>query len=368
MKYNINFQSLAFDKVLPYDGAVECLVKKDDKYFLRLKAPNAGEVVFRYEEIDHPCVKDSDGIWSCEYTPGTAMNYVQLKVDGVEVITPMLPISYGYSRPYNYVELETGDDFYAVKDVPHGSLRREYYPSSVTGEWESIMVYTPFGYDDSKEDYPVLYLQHGHGENEVGWSAAGKVNFIMDNLIASGEAVPFVIVMSNGMVQTHNDLGDRIVDFRLFEKELVKDIIPFVEGKFRVSREKSKRGMAGLSMGSLQTCLTAFTNPELFDYLGVFSGFVTDIIQGSELDRPDREKSDNAHLKVLDDADKFNTTFKLFFRSMATDDPFWENFVHDDKMLEEKGIVQVRKTYEGTHDWNTWRQSFRDFAKLVFKK
>ena len=367
MKYNTSFQALAFDRVLPYEGQVECLVSEGGKYFLQIMAPKAAEVNFRYNEIDHYCSKDENGIWKTEYTAEGAINYVQLIVDGVELITPMLPISYGYSRPYNYVEVETNEDFYGVKDVLHGSVRKEYFPSSVTGEWESCVVYTPPGYDESDDVYPVLYLQHGHGENEMGWTAAGKVNFIMDNLIASKNAVPFVIVMNNGMVQTHDKDGNRVVDFKLFEDYLLKDIIPFIEGKFRVGGSKEKRGMAGLSMGSLQTSIIGFSHPELFSCLGIFSGFVTDIIQGSELDMPDRGPSDNEHLKVLDDAEKFNSLFDVFFRSMGDKDLFWGNFAHDDKMLEEKGIKQIRNVYEGIHDWNVWRKSIRDFATLIFK-
>ena len=367
MRYNTSFQPLAFDKVLPYEGQVDCLVYENGKPYLQIRAPKALEVQFRINEVEYPCHKDDDGVWKMPYTAEGAINYVQLLVDGVEVLTPMLPISYGYSRPYNYVELDAEDDFYGVKDVPHGSIRKEYFPSSVTGEWESCVVYTPPGYDESKETYPVLYLQHGHGENEMGWTAAGKANFIMDNLIEEGSAKPFVIVMNNGMVQTQDDKGQRVVDFKLFEDYLLKDVIPFVEKKFRVGGKKELRAMAGLSMGSLQTSIIGFTHPELFDALGVFSGFVTDIIQGSELDMPGRGPSDNKHLEILDESDRFNSLFKVFFRSMGDKDPFWQFFRHDDKMLEEKGITQIRNVYEGIHDWNVWRKSFRDFATLIFR-
>ena len=143
-------------------------------------------------------------------------------------------------------------------------------------------------------------------------------------------------------------------------------MIPFVEKKFRAGGKKELRGMAGLSMGSLQTSLIGFDHADMFDCLGIFSGFVTDIIQGSVLDMSGRCPSDNAHLKILDDRAKFNSLFRVFFRSMGDKDPFWQFFSHDDEMLEEKGIVQVRKVYDGIHDWNVWRKSFRDFAELIF--
>ena len=213
----------------------------------------------------------------------------------------------------------------------------------------------------------MLYLQHGHGENEVGWTASGKVNFILDNLIAEKKAVPMVVVMSNGMVQTLNGNGKRIVYFRLFEKQLLMDIIPYAEEKFRIGRTKKMRAMAGLSMGSLQTSITGFDHPGYFSSLGIFSGFVSDMIQGSPLDMVQREVSKNEHMKILDDADMFNSIFDVYFRAMGDQDPFWEHFDHDDQILKEKGINQIRRVYPGAHDWNVWRMCICDFAQLIFK-
>lgn len=367
MNYSVNVQTLAFDRVLPYDGAPECLVTKNGKKYLQIKAPDANSVVFRYEECDHVCERNSEGIWTTEYTPETAMNYVQLKLDGVEVLTPMLPISYGYSRPYNYVALKD-EDFFSIKDVPHGSVRKEIYFSKVTGEWESCIVYTPACYENANDGcMPVLYLQHGHGENEVGWTAAGKVNYIMDNLISEGKAVPFAIVMCNGMVQTVNEDGKRVVDYELFEKQLIEDIIPFIENRLQIGGSKEKRAMAGLSMGSLQTCMIGFTHPELFCSLGLFSGFVTNIITGSSLDQIKREPKPNAHFGILGDKERFKKEFKVFFRAMGEKDPFWDTFKKDDEILLEKGIEHIRNVYQGTHDWNVWRMCIRDFAQLIFK-
>ena len=230
------------------------------------------------------------------------------------------------------------------------------------------MVYTPAEYDkNTDKKYPVLYLQHGHGENEVGRSASGKVHFIMDNLIGEDKAVPFIIVMNNGMVQVDGPDGDKIVDFRKFEDYLLQDVIPFIEGKYRVGTSKYMRAMAGLSMGSLQTSIIGMNHPEMFSALGIFSGFVTDIITGSELDQVNRDASDNSHLKALESSN-FNSYFDVYFRAMGQDDPFWENFASDDELLEKHGINQIRKVYSGTHDWNVWRECIRDFAQLIFKK
>ena len=133
-------------------------------------------------------------------------------------------------------------------------------------------------------------------------------------------------------------------------------------------KEKEMRAMAGLSMGSLQTSIVGFHHPEIFSALGIFSGFVTDIIQGTELDMVERPLSDNEHLKIFENAHKFGELFPIFFRSMGDEDPFWEYFVRDDKILEQKGIPQIRKIYKGAHDWNVWRQSLRDFAQMIFRE
>lgn len=370
MNYNRNEQALAFDRVLPWENQIEAVsFDETGTVFLQIKAPEAKKVSFVMLETEYDCTRDKEGVWRVKYPFSTGINFVQLKIDGAEVLTPMLPIGYGYSRPYNYVVLDVvGEDFYQIQDVPHGSIRREYFFSKVTKEWESCMVYTPAVYEKQPDKkFPVLYLQHGHGENEVGWSAAGKVNFMMDNLIAEKKAAPFLIVMSNGMVQTIDEEGNRIVDFRLFEKQLLEDIIPFIEGNYHVGKEKSMRAMAGLSMGSLQTSITGFMHPEYFSCLGVFSGFMTNMIEGSRLDQVKRGPGDNAHLKILDDREQFAKEFPVFFRAMGTEDPFWEDFKRDDGLCEEKQITQIRKTYPGAHDWNVWRRCFFDFAQLIFK-
>lgn len=368
MNYNINEQKLGFDRVLPWKGQVPALVKENGHYYLQIAAPEAKSVSFIINEEEHQCEKNENGIWRMEYRQRVGIQYIQLKVDNVEVITPLLPITYGYSRPYNYVTIETEEDFYQIKDVKHGSVRREYYFSKVTGEWESCMVYTPYCYDEEMErKFPVLYLQHGHGENEIGWTASGKVNFILDNLIAEKKAVPMVIVMSNGMVQTIDDSGRRVVDHRLFEKQLLTDIIPYIEQRFRVGTTKKMRALAGLSMGSIQTSIIGFRHPEYFSSLGLFSGFMTDILEGSQLDMLERDVSWNEHMEILNHPDKFNGLFDVYFRAIGNADPYWETFAHDDEILKEKGIKHIRKIYPGIHDWNVWRMCIRDFAQLIFK-
>lgn len=370
MNYNINEQALGFDRVLPWENQVEVLVKEGGRYFLQICAPEAGSVAFVLGDRKEMCTRAENGIWRLEYKDRVGMQYVELLIDDVPVLTPLLPIAHGYGRPYNYVELETADDdFYRIKDVPHGSVRREYFFSETTGEWESCMVYTPYCYEErTEEEFPVLYLQHGRGENEVSWTSSGKVNFILDNLIAEKKAVPMVVVMSSGMVQTVSEDGKRIVDYLLLEKQMLSDIIPYIETKFRVGKSREQRAMAGLSMGSQQTSIIGFKHPEYFSALGIFSGFVVDRIQGSASDMVRHGVSDNRHLEILEDAAAFEKLFPVYFRAIGDQDPFLqERFIPDDRLLEQKKIHHIRKIYHGGHDWNVWRMCICDFAQLIFK-
>lgn len=370
MPQDLTSQALSFDPVLPWEGQEEAVTRREDgSIYLRIKAPQAKRVAFVIGEKEYDCVQDGQGVWGLRFPYRFGFHFVQLVIDGAEVLTPLLPIGYGYSRPYNFVSLEReGEDFYRLKEVPHGSVRREYYYSAVTDTWESCLVYTPPEYEEEAErEYPVLYLQHGHGENEVGWITAGKVNFILDNLLAEHRAVPFLIVMNNGMVLTENPQGKRMVDYQLFGSRLIRDVIPFIEQRFRVKKDKINRAMAGLSMGSIQTCLTGFCHPDYFAWLGVFSGFMHDFIQGSELDMVQRENSTNEHLALLEDKERFHREFRLLFRAIGEEDPFLNHFYQDDALCRDKGIRHIRKTYGGGHDWNVWRYCIYDFAQYLFR-
>ncbi|MCR5101367.1 MAG: hypothetical protein K6B41_08430 [Butyrivibrio sp.] len=365
--------ALYFNELIPYDNKPQPVYKKGENWYLRFREDKASSIVMRFAEEEYSFYKNENGEWELKLPFDTAINYVQIIIDGVEVLMSLLPVTYGYSRACNYVELPTDGDYFSLRNVPHGRVSREYFYSSITNEWESCIVYTPYGYDEDPDRiYPVLYLQHGHGENETSWTYSGKVNLIMDNLISEKKAEPFVIVMNNGMVQKKivDEKGNErhIVDHLLLEPMLIKDVIPFIETRYRAGRSKEKRGMAGLSMGSIQTCMTVCDHMDMFSEAGIFSGFLRDWISSGELDMSGHEESSNVHLKVMDDADKFNSSFSTFFRAIGDKDPFMEQFIGDNMICEEKGISCVSKVYKGTHDWNVWRECFKDFAQMIFKR
>ncbi len=361
-------QFLSADPVLPPEGVPDPLILIDGEWYLDIYAPNAGNVTFGFADQIYSCEKTMQGTWRAKLPFQTGMNYIAIQIDGVDVLNPYLPVGYGYSRPCNYIELPQEDSsFYETRDVKHGKVIMDRYFSTVTGEWERCLIYVPYAYDmEPDKVFPVLYLQHGHGENEIGWVSAGRLPDILDNLQADDECEPFVVVMNSGMVQVDMD-GNRTVDFTRFDDLLCKDIIPFVESKYRVGQERDLRALAGLSMGSLQTSISGFTHPEMFCSLGIFSGFIHDWIQGSMIDMVDRQQGDDHHLEFLRNL-KNPEVFDVFFRGIGEDDPFIDFFLEDDKLIELSHIREVRKMYSGTHDWNTWRYCLRDFAKLLFRK
>lgn len=340
-------------------------VLEDGSVLFNFYAPAAETVEVWCADRNIRLEKHENKIWTGKMpfsTPGHKP--LRFIVDGVEVINPLAPIGFGASQPMNCIDIPEVDcDFYYLKDVEHGTVCSEVFKSTVTGQFESCIVYTPPGYMQGSEKYPILYLQHGHGENEKCWLYQGKINYIMDNLIAEGKAAPCLIVMNNGMVQTKDETGDRIVNPMLFEQVLLQDIIPFIEKRYRVKEGKENRAMAGLSMGSMQTSIIALKHPDLFTWVGIFSGFLRNIFT-----------EDNSHLKALEDPHYLSKEFKLFFRAMGTEDPFIKEFYEDDKVCQDKGFVSdkysciIRKMYKGSHEWQVWRKCAYDFLQLTFKQ
>lgn len=340
------------------------------KLRLNFLAPEASKVeaVLRYRD-HYDLVRGEDGLWSVELESGdSGFIPILFRVDGTEVLNPLAPVGYGSSRPINYVDVpQEGVDFILCQDVPHGTVTQDYYYAKSLGLMKSCLVYTPPKYMlGGDETYPVLYLQHGHGENEKCWIHQGRANFIFDNLIAQGKMVPCVVVMNNGMVQRERD-GLRVLETNAISKLLLEDCIPFIESHYRVKTDKWNRAMAGLSMGSMQTSMVTLGNPDLFAYAGVFSGFVAALKIGQSI-------PDSSYLKELDDKEKFVKDFKVFFRACGDGDTLaLPRFDEDRAMFAKKGLspegcpVHIEKIYHGEHEWNVWRMCLRDFAQLLFR-
>ncbi len=350
--------SLSFD---PYagepnrDGDQGAEILPDGRVRFRIIAKGAKEVLIDRFGTEYRLSPVEDGAWEGTFDMGTGFLYFFLKVDGADVLCPYLPIGFGCCRPMNFVDVPVADmaGWDDLDGVPHGAVTRHYYFSSVTGKNEVCLVYTPPAWDPARS-YPVLYLQHGYGENETGWIFQGHAGRIADRLIAEGSMKEMLIVMGNGMTEKTGTPRDRA----LFPEIVVQDLIPFIESRYNVLTDKWHRAMAGLSMGSFHTSLATLTHPELFGYAGLFSGF---------LRSPWPSDDTRKHLALAEKPEEFNAAFRVFYRAMGTEDQFWDTFAGDDAWLEGKGLNIIRETFPGGHDWTVWRRCIRSFLPRLFR-
>ena len=258
------------------------------------------------------------------------------------------------------------DDF-EVHDVPHGEVRTVNYYSKVEEAWRPLMVYTPAGYNESKQAYPVVYIQHGGGEDHRGWMEQGRTANILDNLIASGKAVPMIVVSSNSNVRARSGGmgfggGYSWDGMQTFRSELIDNVIPFVEKNFRVKKDRKSRAMCGLSMGGGQSFYIGLRDPEVFANVGVFSTGMFGGIAGAS--NFDLEKEVPG---MLTDTKKFNKQFDVFFVTCGEQDPRIEHNRNIVKKMRDGGVEVKFNSYPGDHEWQVWRKSLHEFAQYLFK-
>lgn len=334
-------------------------LRPDGRALFRIKAPEAHKVQLDLAK-KYDMVKNSEGIW--EITTDSlseGFHYYSLIIDGVAVCDPASETYYGMGRMASGIEVPfAGDGYYQVHDVPHGDIRIKRYYSTVTHSWRQVYVYTPAGYDQNcHEKYPVLYIQHGGGEDERGWAIQGKTDLILDNLVAEKKAVPMIVVMADGNMPA-SSFGEEVLD--LFEREMTQCVIPFVEKNFRVKTDQQNRALAGLSMGGLQTLYTGINNTQLFAYLGVFSsGWIVPM---------QNELAAKQYAYMKDNATSINNNLKQFWISMGgKEDIAWQNCQTMMARLDEMNIQYTYSEYPGGHTWPVWRNNLYNFAQLLFK-
>jgi enterochelin esterase-like enzyme len=300
-----------------------------------------------------PC---GNGDWTVTISGiGPGFHYHEYYVDGNRACNDLAPLGYGCFRAINFFEMpEIHSDFYLLQDVPHGTIRMDYYESTVTGRTRCCYVYTPPGYESHPEKrYPVLYLQHGGGESETGWIWQGKVNYIMDNLLASGQCKEMIIVMNNGYAESPGYEYDPAIG--LLDQVLIKDCIPFIDKKYRTIADRHSRAMAGLSMGGFQTQYAVFHHPEYFASLGIFSAIF--IVKDENYD----------YTPLFADPEEFNRQFDLMFVSAGDREPISVSNAQILSDLRKKGINSVMYVTPGYHEWQVWRYSCCEFLKRVFQ-
>jgi len=252
-------------------------VNSEGRVRVQIAAPEALKVQLDIGAVKYDLIKDAKGVWTGESAPqDEGFHYYQLNIDGASVPDPGSLYFYGAGRLGSGIEIPATDqDFFALKDVPHGLVSENIYFSKLTNSFRRCFVYTPANYNENtKTRYPVLYLQHGSFEDETGWAVQGKANLILDNLIASKKATPMIVVMDNGYAykpQNNADLDKKTRPESVFEEVVINEIIPMIDAKFRTIANREHRAIAGLSMGANQTMRIMMNNLETFSFYGGFS-------------------------------------------------------------------------------------------------
>lgn len=305
-----------------------------------------------------PVVKEQpNGVWTFtlkQVNPG-AYRY-HFVVDGLNVYDPKSPLAGETSAIAN---LGGEDDFFAMKDVPHGAMSQRYYYSEPLKTTRRMHVWTPAGYEKGKDKLPVLYLVHGGGDTDNAWPGVGCAGLILDNLLAEGKIVPMIVVMPNGNIPAkERDMSDMMQNFT---DDMMQSVIPFVEKNYRVLTDKDHRAMAGLSMGGIQTLEVTLANYDKFGYVFVLSsGFNPNIDYELIASR----------LKLKENAEKINKSFRIFAHTQGgPTDITYISGQKSNKIFEEYGIkYEYSEPYQSGHSWTTWRNNLKDLAPRLFKK
>ena len=298
-----------------------------------------------------------DGYWQCVADDlADGFHYCDFEVDGVRTINPLAPMGYGGFRPVNFFEMPNRDeDFWLLKDVSHGTIHMELYPCRMTGRTRCCYVYTPPRYDlDKEKRYPVLYIQHGGGENETGWLWQGKLNYICDNLIAAGEMEEMLVVMNDGYAFRPDGLGDPAGGD--IDDVLAGECVPFIDGKYRTIADARHRAVSGLSMGGMQANAALFKHADCFASAGIFSGGFRE--SGFNFDG--RE--------YMSSPERFSRAFDLVFVAVGEQEhPSCERLKDSIAEYNGRGIPIRLYTWPGYHEWDVWRHAAKEFLQLLFK-
>lgn len=358
-------------------------VDSQSRVLVRFKAPDANKVKVNFWSGPKADMeKQQDGFWTFTTPPlAPGLHYYTIIVDSAEVSDPGSTAYFGGSKWASAVEVpEPGAEYYQPQTVPHGQVREVWYLSTVTGGWRHALIYLPPGYEGTSTRYPVLYLQHGGGEDETGWIRQGKANFILDNLIASGNTKPMIVVMANGYATRAGyqvpDLSGtafgspefvKVMQERMgaFEDDMTQVLIPFIDKNFRTLPDRDHRAMAGLSMGGMQTFQTTFDHLDLFSYIGGFSGATNPFVGGNE-----KLETKTAFHGELADPSAFAKRVHLLWIGVGTNEPgrMKEGLEKLNGFLNDAKVEHIFYESPGTdHEWQTWRRDLNDFAPRLFQ-
>ena len=349
----------------------------------RVKAPDATKVRLNFwsgPKLDMQ--KQPDGLWTVTTPPLVpGFHYYTLIIDGAEVTDLNSHSFFGGGKDASGIEIpETGSTYYSIQDVPHGQIREVWYNSKVTGTWRHALLYLPPNYDaQTNARYPVLYLQHGAGEDETGWIKQGRANVILDNLIAAGSCKPMIVVMAYGYARragqappdlTGKPFGSPEMRRAMqemaaaFEDDLTQVLVPFIDSNYRTISDRDHRAMAGLSMGGMQTFQVTFDHLDMFSYIGGFSG-AAGAFGNQKFDVK------TAFNGAMADPTAFSKRVHLLWVGVGTEEPemMHAGLLRLHSSLEEANIKHVFYESPGTsHEWQTWRRDLKDFAPRLFQQ
>jgi enterochelin esterase-like enzyme len=370
-------------------------IEADNKVTFQFTAPEAKKVQVNIVGKDYDMVKGENGLWTYTTPEPQAPGYHNywMVVDGTIVLDPNTEAFIGYSHMCNGFEIPDPDGaFYQIKDVPHGSVLTKSFYSKTSNAWRPLTVYTPPGYEtNASTRYPVLYLQHGGGEDQRVWTEMGRTNVILDNLLAEGKIKPFIVVMETSVTPGPRGGGPGRAagappagaapaargaapagapaagappaapgrggpgggrggfNVAEFEKRLLEEVIPFVDANFRTLKDQPNRAMAGLSMGAAQTHQITMAHLDMFSHIGLFSG-------------------GNIAMSEITDMPAFKKQVKATFFSYGSQENGSAAAKTATEALKQAGVNAHFYESPGTaHEWQSWRRSLREFAPLLFR-
>ena len=329
-------------------------VLPDGRVTFRLAAPAASEVQVSGDFLAKPMPlhKDDKGVWSTTVGPVTPEIYnYQLSVNGLAMTRGRLDVPGATAR------------FFDLRPVPHGAVEQRLYSSKAVQGERRVFIYTPPSYDKSSDRYPVLYLFHGAGGDESGWTENGRANLILDNLIADGKLKPLVVVMPYGYAYPPTsplaEGPDGMKRQReVFNRDVIEDLIPFVQANYRVHADRDHRAVAGLSLGGAQALGLGLSHTELFSRVAGFS---------SALGAVTSPQAGGLDFKALfADAKKMNDRLKLLWVGCGTEDTLFNSNREFEQLLTSSGIRHTLRVSDGAHTWQVWRRYLNEVAPLLF--
>ncbi|MEO5960608.1 MAG: alpha/beta fold hydrolase [Opitutaceae bacterium] len=342
---------------------VSAEIGADRRVTFRLQAPKANEVSLAGEFLSgsKPLEKNANGLWSVTVGPiAPEIYYYNLTIDGVRTIDPGNPDVKTGSTPSTISSiLEVRGDspaFYDAQAVPHGEIRTHWYESKSLKSMRRLTVYTPPGYDAARDRLPVLYLLHGANADETAWTRLGRVNLILDNLIAAGKTKPFLVVMPFGYGVPPDAPAEAGKNTAQFGRDLIEDAIPYVEARYRVSPNRDRRALVGLSMGGGQAMAIGLNRLDIFSHVGVFSSG-----GGTAAEWP------KTYGPLVADAAKTNRELRLLWIGCGTEDAAFAAAKRFSDFLNENKIKHTFRDSGGAHTWMVWRRYLNEISPALFR-